>query len=170
MTPLSTLKIAAAALALVLMASGWVGFAWERNLLQDLRLAVEAQKTQAADQLAAATAKTAAIEQARDDLNLKIEADHAQHQVLLSAAAADNQRLADDIDRLRRQSPGGTGGHGAVPVSPRAAAQSAGARPGGGRLGQCEALLVEGSGLLSAVADQSDQAALMAEELKVWAK
>ena len=131
--------------------------------------AIEKQKDEAAQSLAAATEQVAVVQKQRDNLNLQIEASNAKHKSDLAAAAADNQRLAADIDRLRHQPGRGLGGQSPLPSTAGASAKPSGDPAPTDRLGQCEALLAEGSGLLSDVAGGSDAAALMAGSLKTWA-
>lgn len=114
--------------------------------------AIEKQHAEAAATLAQATAKAAALQHQLDALNTQIEADHADHQAKITAAAADNQRLADQLNRLL-QSRGGAGGDGAL-SGPAATAA------GGGEL---SAAYRELSGVLGDVLTRGNRLALDAD-------
>ena len=141
-------------LAVLICVSGWAAFAWERNEYQSLELKLSDQKAEAGQQLAAAVAKVGQVQHAHDELVKQIEVNDAKQHEKDAAAAADNQRLLADIDRLRGQPGRGSGGHGPVPASPGGTRRSAGGAAVDGGGGQCRDLLAAGAHVLSNVEDE----------------
>lgn len=66
-------------------------------------LAIERQKTEAANELTAATARAATVQKANDDLNLRLETQHAANSARLASAMDDLHRTATELDQLRQQ-------------------------------------------------------------------
>lgn len=77
---------------------------------------VEQQHADAANQIALATAQTAAIQHKLDAINTDTETQHAQNVAAIDAANAENERLSSELNRLLL-SGSGAGGAGAVPGS-----------------------------------------------------
>jgi Protein of unknown function (DUF2514) len=84
--------------------------------------AVEKQHAQAATELAAATAKTAALEKKLADINTQVETEHADHQATLDAAFDENQRLTAQLSSLFNNAGSGADRTNAVPGTPKPAA------------------------------------------------
>lgn len=168
-TMLSDWKLALAGVMALVALAGWGAFAWERGDYRNLELQLANQKTAAQALLTEATNKLAGLQKTRDSLNLAIEDQHAKTEQALAAAADDNRHLAADIQRLQ-QSGRGTGGGHTLPAASHTAAGSAGSAASGDRLDRCEALLAEGTSLLSGTAERSDHGAQLAQELGRWSR
>ena len=132
---------------------------YEHNEVQDLTIAIEKQKDQAAQDLAKATAAVAAKEAENAKLSMQMDAEHDEHQKALDSAHSDNQRLLDSIKRLQlAQSGSGSRGERTLSVGGATPGLVADGTAAVGRPTSCEDLLAEGAELLVGIASQSDDA------------
>lgn len=65
--------------------------------------AIAEQKSEASQKLTEATARAAAVQKANDDLNLRLETQHAANSARLASAMDDLHRTATELDQLRQQ-------------------------------------------------------------------
>jgi len=156
----------------------WIGLAfaglaawgaWEHTQVLDLELAIQTQKTEAANMLAKATDAADQVNQQNAQLSQQIEEVHNAHVTEIEAAHADNQRLADQLDSLRNTPRRGGGGASTVSRAPLASGGAAGTASSADQSGPSEDPVGFLAQALVDVADSADRAIEYGQACHDWA-
>jgi hypothetical protein len=120
-----------AEIKLALMAAAAIGLFWAGWEVNGWRIgvAIEKQKTEAANLLAAETAKVLVAERANAKLTTELEQAHAIHQQAIDSDHERNRRAIAEFGRLRLTG-SGPGGNGALSAAARATGFPDGAAAG----------------------------------------
>lgn len=155
-----------AAVALVCCLAG-VTFGWTVNGWR-MGNAIEAQKAEAATELAQATQRARSAEKAQDKIRIEAEVKHAKARDQIERTLADNRRLTRQLGGLR--DPGWKGSDCPLPGSAEATGERDAGSAGSELPDQTAGLLsIEASDFLLEFAAEADRAAEYARTCHEWA-